>query len=112
MKLPSLNKPLTDAAKRLTEIGKLSPQTKWTSEETKMLIWVVVTRDILPEFGIDPKKTDAETKENLANAWKAFTTAFDEGYTVESSNLGRHLAAHGFCRKADQEAKQAAEVFV
>lgn len=121
--LPKLNSQFANAAKQLTDRKIISPSVKHDWTTMRHLVWAVLRAEVLPEFGIDPskaamvkgsdgKEVPNEVLENMTNARKAFDTAFDDGYTLESSNCGKHLAAHGFVRSADKEAAVASQVFV
>jgi hypothetical protein len=113
-KLPSINTAFTNAAKRLTEVKRISSSTKHDAGTMHELVWLVFVQAVLPEFGIDAKKfaTDKETAENIRAARAAYDKAFDEPWCLESSNCGRHLAAHGYFRSAEKESAEAEKVFV
>jgi hypothetical protein len=126
-----LNTHFEKSAKLLVDKGIMGPGVKHDWTTMRHLAWAVIVAQVLPEFGVDaskagqvevkdkdgkavmengkPKMVPNETLENLMNARKAFNEAFDDGYTLESSNCGKHLADHGFVRSSEKEAKQAAD---
>ncbi len=127
-----LNASFERAAKRLVTRKVLGPQVKHSFTEMRELVWSVFANEVLPEFGIrimdygkpetgaDGKpKVDAkgqpvpnEVTVQIQQAKQAFKQAFDEGYTLESSNCGKHLSDWGFARSTVEETRLADEVFV
>lgn len=78
---------------------------KWQWQNMRDLVWYVICAEVFPEFGIrQPKVGDSpEEVKRITEEWtaakKAFFAAFDDGYTLESSNCGKHLADHGYVAK-------------
>lgn len=126
----TLNEQFTQAAKRLLERKVVGPNIKHDWKSMRHVVWTVLVWSVFPELGVDPskaamvekevtkdgKKTKEmvpnEVMEDIMNARKAFDKAFDDGYTLESSNCGKHLADHGYARSTTEEAKEAQQVFV
>jgi hypothetical protein len=126
----TLNGSFEKACKRLVERKVIGPTMKHDWKSMRHVVWMVLVLDVFPELGIDPSKAAMvekevtkdgkkvketvpnEVMEDIMNARKAFDKAFDDGYTLESSNCGKHLADHGFARSTAEEAKVASEVFV
>ena len=102
-----VNARLLACAKRL--VPKYStPEQDWHWKNMRTLLWLVIRHEILPEFGITPEapkdpKEAKEYAEMMQAAWQAWNTALDKGYTVESSNCGKELAAHGICAKRKEK---------
>src|SRR5690349_19731224 len=106
-----LNSAFEKGAKLLTSKGILGSSVKHDWQTMRHLTWAVLVAEVLPEFGINtanakmvqatdkdgkvivengqPKMVPNEELENLMNARKKFNEAFDDGYTLESSNCGK-----------------------
>lgn len=110
MAKPALNTAFTKAIVTMIEANRWQKnRTKWTWENMRDLAWTVIKQQVLPEFGIrGPKQGDTpeaikEMTENLLNARKAFDKAFDDGYTLESSNCGKHLLGNGYMSATSEQ---------
>lgn len=125
MATPKLNEAFTRAAKKLMDRKVIGPTVKHEWLVMRNVVWMVLVNEVFPELGIDPSKAATvpdpakpgatkpnEVLEDIMNARAAFDKAFDDGYCLESSNCGKHLAAHGFVRSAEKEAAVAQQVFV
>lgn len=119
MATPKLNESFTRAAKKLMDRKVLGPSVKHEWQVMRNVVWMVLVGEVFPELGIDPTKAangpdgkPNEVLQDIMGARAAFDKAFDDGYTLESSNCGKHLAAHGFVRSAEKEATVAQQVFV
>jgi hypothetical protein len=71
---------------------------KWTWEDSRNVLWLILRDAVLPEVGFNPAKaaSDPAVMEELKAARAAFDKVIGDGYLIESSNLGKHVEADGY----------------
>lgn len=95
-KTKSLNASVKNALEFLKSKGHFAPGFEWEWTDTREIIWRIIRQEVLPEVGFNPDSQKPEDIEDLKQARAKYDAAFDAGYTVESSNLGKHASANGY----------------
>ena len=107
----ALTKKAAQAAEFLKSKGLFERITKWEWEHSRELLWHMVKHHLLPEAGFPPSPlTGANAEaikhhtENLEAIRKAFDEIVSDGYIIESSNLGKHVAEAGYFKAGKDSA--------
>jgi hypothetical protein len=102
-----LNKYAVNAMNVLQDKPSFTNMNQWKWQHSREVLWQAIKAEVLPEAGLPSAPSDAmgekEWLEVMTAVRDAFDRVIDEGYMIESSNLGKHVSAAGYFKTATGE---------